>query len=477
MSKLRTILIYLLVTIHLEVVGEACPFCSAISPTFTEEMEMMDVAVFVRLKSKRRKRTTELNFQVEMDEEKFEIIEVLKGVEYFKVGDIFRTVYLGTAEKDDCLLVMASGVPKFIWSTPLRLTERSRSYLRQLQGLPTGSKRLNFFLDYLGDEDEILSRDAYNEFAVAPYANLVSLKSKMNRQRLVEFIKAPYVSSRHRKLYFTMLGICGTKEDALLLETLMSSGDRNSRASLDALLACYVNLTGEDGLDRIDELFIKNQSAEYADTYSAIKAIRFHDSETNVVPRNRLAESLKLMLKRPALADLVIDDLAKWEDWSVVLQLCELFINASEDSSYVRIPVIKYLSACPFPIAKDKIEELKLVDAEAVHSALAHADSVVNNLGSTELTQPAPLEPVFQVAPNATPEKVPLALPNSSFRPPRGVSDSDHRKAVAESESGAGSRDANTTSSFRFLGGTTIIVAVLFLFVVWRRSSNRAIRI
>ena len=475
MSKPRTILIFLLVTIHLEVVVEACPFCSAVSPTFTEEMKMMDVAAFVRLELKRRKQTSESIFPVEMAEEKFEIIEVLKGVEYFKVGDTFRTVSLGTAEKDDCLLVMASGVPKFIWSTPLRLTERSKKYLRQLQGLPTGSKRLNFFLDYLGDEDEILSRDAYNEFAVAPYADLVSLKSKMNRQRLVECIKNPNVSSRYRKLYFTMLGICGTKEDSRLLENLMSSGDRNSRAGLDALLACYVNLTGEDGLDKIDELFLKNQSAEYADTYSAIKAIRFHDSETNVVPRSRLAESLKHILKRPALADLVIADLAKWEDWSVLLQVCELFVNADEDSSYVRIPVIKYLRACPFPIAKDKIEELKLVDEEAVNSALAHADSLASNLGPTELAQPAPLEVVFQARPNAIPEKVPAALPVSSLRPPRVASGSYHRKAVAGNDCTQGSRDAKATSGFRFFAGTTICVSILFL--VWRRFSNRSIHI
>jgi|GEM_PF-2361697 len=476
MPKLRISLIVLLVSVQLQSISEACPFCSAISQTFTEEMKMMDVAVIAKRKPRGRTRSVESSPQYEVPEAVFEITEVLKGDQHFKVGDTFTTMYLGTTAKDDSLLVMATDAPKFVWSSPLCLTDRAKNYLRKLRDLPSGPERLDFFQDYLGDEDEILAKDAYDEFAVAPYANLISLKAKMNRQRLVEFIKDPYVASRHRKLYFTMLGVCGTKEDAKLLEDLMSSEDPRSRAGLDALLACYVNLTGEEGLDKVDELFLKNPNAEYADTYSAIMAIRFHDSETNVVRRERLAESLKHMLKRPELADLVIADLAKWEDWSVISILCELFVSADEDSSYVRVPVIKYLQACPLPIAKDKIEELKLVDPEAVHSALTYADSIASNLESTAPTQPAPLNPGFLETTNATPKKVPVAMPVSSLQRAKTLPDFNHRNAVPSSNNNAGSTDAKAMLNLPLVAGTTVCLGLVILFWTSRRSTKTASR-
>lgn len=69
-------------------------------------------------------------------------------------------------------------------------------------------------------------------------------------------------------------------------------------------------------------------------------------------------------------ADLVILDLARWEDWEVISKLCDLFIKADENSSWVRVPVVNYLRACPLPLAKEKIEQLKLVDADAVKRAM-----------------------------------------------------------------------------------------------------------
>ena len=129
-------------------------------------------------------------------------------------------------------------------------------------------------------------------------------------------------------------------------------------------------LTGEEGLAKVEQAFFQDTDVEYADTYAAIMAIRFHGSEVDVIPRTRLTKSLRYMLDRPDLADLVIPDLAKWEDWSVMGKLVDLFVTADENSSWVRVPVINYLRACPLPIAKEKIEFLKTVDPDSVKRAM-----------------------------------------------------------------------------------------------------------
>jgi hypothetical protein len=75
------------------------------------------------------------------------------------------------------------------------------------------------------------------------------------------------------------------------------------------------------------------------------------------------------MLDRPQLADLVIPDLARWQDWSAMDRLVQLFKEADEQSSWVRVPVIKYLKECPLPEAKQHIEELAKIDPKVVQQA------------------------------------------------------------------------------------------------------------
>lgn len=188
-----------------------------------------------------------------------------------------------------------------------------------------------------------------------------------------------------------MLGVCGTREDCALLEDLMQSEDREDKAGLNALIACYLSLAGPEGLPLIEELFLANQEAEYADTYAAIMALRFHGNDNDLIPRELLLPGLRAVLDRADLADLVIPDLARWEDWEVMPKLIELFENADSDSNWVRVPVINYLRACanaPQPPeegsaesealetrlqlanrAQQAIEELKEIDAEAVERA------------------------------------------------------------------------------------------------------------
>ncbi len=176
----------------------------------------------------------------------------------------------------------------------------------------------------------------------------------MNHDKLVEWIKSPKIPVSRRRLYLTMLGVCGTQDDMPMLEEMIKSKDRQTKGALDALVAAYLTLKGPDGMPLVEDLFLKNKDAEYTDTYATIMALRFHGTEEKIIPRDRLLEGLRLMLDRPQLADLVIPDLARWEDWSVMDRLVELFKNSDDESSWVRVPVVNYLRACPLPEAKER---------------------------------------------------------------------------------------------------------------------------
>ena len=202
------------------------------------------------------------------------------------------------------------------------------------------------------------------------------------------------------------------------------------KAGLDAMIACYLTLKGESGVTLVEELFLKNKKSEYADTYAAIMALRFHGTEADIVPKKRLLQALHYMLERPQLADLVIPDLARWEDWSQMDRLVKLFKDADDKTSWVRVPVINYLRACPLPVAKERIKELEKVDPAAVKRANTFFPFGPGaKPGKTEATTP---EKSSQQDRNDSTEKAVVASDTVPESVPVGLDPADENNGIAQ---------------------------------------------
>lgn len=362
--------------------ASACPFCAGDARTLSEDLRATDVAIIarlVRLPPPERpaessgtgapSSKTRALLDDSLPKAKFEIVTVLKGDSALEGTRHVETVYFGEGGVGKLFMIMAINPPSLNWSTPTSLSEAAPDYLSALLKLPKeGTERLRFFLSYLESSDEMLARDAYDEFAKSPYDVVKALRDDMDHAKLVSWIQNYDIPPSRRRLYLTLLGVCGTSDDLPLLEEIMTSEERPAKAGLDATIACYLLLKGPTGMPLVESLFLKNPKAEYADTYSAIMALRFHGSEANVIPRERLLEGLYHILERPQLADLVVPDLAKWSDWSQIDRLVRLFKEADE-TSWVRVPVVNYLRACPLPRAAELITELESIDPQAVKRA------------------------------------------------------------------------------------------------------------
>ncbi|MEX2310267.1 MAG: hypothetical protein WD738_22050 [Pirellulales bacterium] len=392
----------------------ACPFCSVESQTLSEETQSADAVVLAKLIKEAPPVTNEVGGLPPTDPDSgtatFEIVEVLKGQDRLSDAKEVRAVYFGEADRERVFLIMGLGSDKLDWTTPLPLSPAAVDYVRKLpSAAPTGADRLAFFQDYLEHEDPLLAQDAYDEFARAPYAEVQALGPRMHHDRLVKWISDLEISPSRRRLYFTMLSTCGGKDDLPLLESMivsdfeamephlqrlvscgMAAGgpiglpawielvqqdERRKKLGLDALVACYLTLRGPDGLDLIDERFLKNPSTEYTYVYSTIMALRFHgDEETGVLPRERLLASMRLLLENPDFADQVILDLSRWDDWSVLDRLVEMF-KTSDKKGYVRQPIVTYLTVAseqPGDVgtrAAAALAELEQLDPKTVEQA------------------------------------------------------------------------------------------------------------
>jgi len=372
--------------------ARACPFCTATSLTFTEEMYASDVAVLAKLVEKPENQDPLASaFGVEQTTAKFEVVDALRGAKVLGDRKVIETTYFGQADVGSMFLLMAVDPPKLSWSTPILVSKRAQKYLASLLKLPKeGPQRLEFFQEYLEDEDDLLARDAYDEFAAASFADLRKLKEKMDHGKLIGWIKNPEVPASRRRLYLTMLGVCGTQKDVPLLEEIIRSNDRAAKAGFDAVIGCYLTLTGEKGLKLIDELFLahdeieaidpktgqtEQRKVEYSDTYAAVQALRFHGQEQHAIKQPRIIQSLRLMLNRQKLADLIIPDLARWKDWETMERLVKMFKESDRETTWVRTPIMLYLRECPRPEAKKHLAELAKLDPEAFERASAFAPS------------------------------------------------------------------------------------------------------
>lgn len=344
-------------------IGSACPFCSAVSQTIRQETAAMDAVVIASAAQSDITRNPETGLI------RMKVENVIRGEKHVRVGDFVEAVYFGKVEMGRRFLLSGIEPPKLEWSA-MPVSKRAEKYIADALALKDNAlERLKFYHEYLEDEEEFISRDAYDEFASAPYEAIQELKPFMNHDQLVEWLQEPNMGPDRKRLYFTMLGVCGSDADLPMLEKMLRAPKKSMTSGLDALVACYLTLAGEKGLPLITEVFLADKTAPFSHAYAAIMAIRFHGTEGDVIARSALVEALHHVLERKELADMVIPDLAKWNDWSQVDRLVTMFRESDAENNWVRVPIINYLRACPLPKAAEAIEELKKLDPESVRRA------------------------------------------------------------------------------------------------------------
>ncbi|NOY29814.1 MAG: hypothetical protein GXP28_06440 [Planctomycetes bacterium] len=400
-------------------VATACPFCSAASQTLSEELAAAEAAIIAKLVKAAPAISPDADDPAGLDANDpdtgmahFLVEEVLLGGD--KLGDLkqIEVVYFGENEENKRFLISGvAGLP-IDWTTPLPLSPRAVAYVKHLRPLPEkGPDRLTFFMQYLEDKNPLLAQDAYDEFARAPYDEITAMVERLDRQQLTGWIEDPEVGPTRRRLYLTLLGICGQDEDIAMLESLLRydyaqmkpgiaamvslmgihgsalgttlvdelirADVRRKRQCLDALIAAYLKLKGPEGLPLIEGLFLSNPNAEYTHVYATIMALRFHGEESEEIPLPRLQQSLRLVLDNPEIADQVIPDLARWEDWSILDRLVGMF-KESEEGAWVRQPVIAYLLTAeeqPEDLGKratEALAELEELDPQGVKRARSY---------------------------------------------------------------------------------------------------------
>ncbi len=349
-------------------VVNACPFCTAQGNTILQEIEASSRACIVRA----TKTNTMHQSFTEGDVPSLPFVKVqdllgrsstettlsLPALESWKVDD--QALVLGFTEGDS-----------IEWTAPTKLSPPAICYLEGvLLHRQSELERLRYVAKWLDEVDGWVMDDVYREFAQASYAVLSELKSDLDANWLKSQITQSATSPERRRLYWTLLSVCGEASDALWIEQVLEQHDRqrDGDLGLEAAAACYLCLAKADGLDYLKSRYLHPQEVSYVHVNAIVQAIRFHLTEVDYLERPLLVQCLREILKFPDLADLVIPDLARFEDWGAIDPLMTLY-QTPQCSVNVRVQTIRYLQICPSASAKEALETCRALDPVAYRRA------------------------------------------------------------------------------------------------------------
>lgn len=334
----------------------ACPFCDAVAATLRQEIAGAEAAVIGVVQGR----------PAASDAERLplRITRRLKGPAELAPGTMLSVAEAGGGLAGERVLAVGRGGGPLVWSAR-PLSRRGEAYLVAVCEAEDEQARLRHCLRFLGDREPLLADDAYGEFAVAPYAAVRDLAADLDHDQLLRWIEESQTPAALRRLSLTLVGVCGDQRDLPMLEEMLKD-EAWRREGLDALVACYLSLAGEAGLARVEEAFLANAEATASEVYQVIAAIRFHGTESRTIPQGALAQALHPVLARADMADLVIADLARWNDWTQVPRVVELFEESSSADRLLRVAIVTYLQACPLESGRQALLYVEAIDPVSV---------------------------------------------------------------------------------------------------------------
>ena len=318
------------------------PICPAPTLSLTEQTERADVVLQAVWKESREGSDEDPGVTV------YEISRIVKAPEgLLSVGDKLEIPEFRAGTQGNKFLLTGTKDATIEWGIPQDGTDAALQYIEDLPSPSLNSEqRLPYFLKYLEHENELIASDAYSECASVLYEDILKVRKKIPMQKVRQWIANPHTVSARLHLYGLMLGLSGDRDDAASLLTIINKPTQDFRPELDGIMSGYLMLAGSEGLKILEIFKLKNREVPFAETYAAMQALRFlWNHEPDRIPKARLRQSMRTLLDRPILADLVIADLRRWEDWEVIDRLLVMCDEEAYNQPSIKRAIVLYLLA------------------------------------------------------------------------------------------------------------------------------------
>jgi hypothetical protein len=231
-------------------------------------------------------------------------------------------------------------------------------------------ERLRDAFDFLNSPETEVAMDAYREFARADYRDYKDIAKKLPADKIAGWLKDPKTSPSRYGLYASLLGHCGTADDAKLLMTMITDPERRKSSGLHGLMSAYTMLEPEKGWTYLTDL-VQDKKQPFLVRYAGLQTMRFlYDNRADILNKDETAAKKKIVagvvcvLNVTDMADFAIEDLRKWHCWDECGQVLGLFAKGKYDTPIIRKSILRYALQCPLDDAKAFCKAQQVRDPE-----------------------------------------------------------------------------------------------------------------
>ena len=328
MPRMDCLLSAIISLVALTTAVAACPFCPPSGPTTSEQMSQADLALLVKWV-----RVIEPKGELAGadPQTEFRIVEAIKSPkdagQTFQKGSTVKVNFHRDGRPGDQFLLTAQVVNgETNWNPVWEVSEVSYNYVKQAPAFDKSpSERLPYFLKFLEFGDPFIANDAFAEFSWAQYKDVAQLAPQLNREKIRGWLKDQTPEKQIRHGFFgLLLGLCGNEDDADYLagRVLPAPADDQLRIGIDGLMAGYVLLTGERGLQKLVDAKLRVPERIDGEVSAVLNTLRFFgDVAPDRLPRSQIVAAMRLLIDDPKHGELAVVDLARWKDWDSAPQL------------------------------------------------------------------------------------------------------------------------------------------------------------
>lgn len=331
----------------------ACPFCPPSSPTLAEQVAAADQCCVVTWVGQQQSTNPD---ELGAAQTQFRITELFRSAATtpLKTNDTISVPFLRQGKPGDLFLLVGRAKsdddPTLEWSAPIEVTETSKEYVRQAPAPEApAEKRLRYFLRFLEYSDPKIANDAFSEFARAEYRDVRALRDRLPREKIRAWLKSERTEKIRLGFYGLLLGLCGDAGDAEWLgaQVLPPLKAEEFRWGEDGMMAGYVLLTGDAGLQKLVETKLIPLETPDGEILAVLNTLRFFWEYGEQQPQQREAirAAGRLMLDRPQIAQIVVADLARWKDWTLFDRLVESYDREPFTTDSGKLALIQYVLA------------------------------------------------------------------------------------------------------------------------------------
>ncbi len=207
------------------------------------------------------------------------------------------------------------------------------------------TEQLRYYVQFLDHSDFTIAEDAWLAITTADLEDVILVAREMDPEVVRSWVLDEEMDASRRGMAGMFLGYCGNGDDDQPLEELILQPTEDVRLELKGVMIGYLLLAGKEGLELIEREILENHEdrVPFIEVYSAMQAVQYlgeHDQA--VIPKDRLATTMRLSLVRPEIAEFAVSTLARWADWTIVDQLYAMYGAEGFTEPAMKRSIIRY---------------------------------------------------------------------------------------------------------------------------------------